>query len=94
MQAINLYRYIRPDGGVTTSTVQPDGVAYDLRYRLIADEGKALTDGAVVTYCADVATPDGWTEIDDPDEDGYEPDAATIEDYQAALVEMGVNLND
>lgn len=68
MQTINLYRYIRPDGGVTMSTMMPDGVAYDLRYRLIADEGMALTDGETLTYCVDVATPDGWTEIDDPGE--------------------------
>ncbi len=94
MQVITLYRYTRPDGGVTTSTMMPGGVDYDLRYRLIADEGKALTDGTTVTYCADVATPDGWTEVDDPGEGEEEADTATIEDYQDALAEMGVSLDD
>lgn len=68
MQTITLYRYTRPNGGITTSPVMPDGVDYDLRYRLIADERKALTDGTTVTTCTDVSSPDGWTEIDDPGE--------------------------
>ena len=66
MQIINLYRYIRHDGGVTTSPIMPlDDTNYDIRYRLIADEGKMLTDGVNVTACTDVISPDGWTEIDD-----------------------------
>lgn len=69
MQTINLYRYTRGDGGITTSPVQPpDSTTYELRYRLIADDGKALTDGVTITACADVTAPDGWTEIDDPGE--------------------------
>lgn len=68
MQTITLYRYIRADGGITTSPVKPDG-EYTEMYRLIADEGKALTDGTTVTNCADVASPDGWTEIDAPDDE-------------------------
>ena len=69
MQMITLYRYARTDGGFTTSPVKPyDGTIYDLRYRLIADDGKALTDGTTVAACIDVSAPDGWTEIDDPGE--------------------------
>lgn len=69
MQTITLYRYTRADGGVTISPVKPpDGTAYDMRYRLIADEGKAVTDGTTATACIDVSSPDGWTEIDDPGE--------------------------
>lgn len=69
MQTINLYRYTRCDGGTTTSPVQPsDSTAYELRYRLIAGDGKALTDGVTITSCIDVSSPDGWTEIDDPGE--------------------------
>lgn len=67
MQTITLYRYVRPDGGVTTSPVKPNG-EYTERYRLIADEGKVLTDGATVAVCVDATSPDGWTEIDDPGE--------------------------
>lgn len=88
MQTITLYRYTRDGGGITTSPVAPqDGTAYDLRYRLLADEGKELTDGVTITACIDVSSPDGWTEIDDPGEDA---DEATAADYQAALAEMGV----
>lgn len=69
MQTITLYRYARPDGGISTSPVKPpDGTSYDLRYRLIADDGKALTDGTTVTACADVSSADGWMEINDPGE--------------------------
>lgn len=67
MQTINLYRYTRPDGGVTTSPVQPD-VPYELRYRLIADEGKMLTDGINITCCVDTGNPNIWTEIDEPED--------------------------
>ena len=64
MQTITLYRYTRPDGGVTVSPEQPDeGTAYELRYRLIADEGLSLTNGEVFTQCTDTATPDAWREV-------------------------------
>lgn len=68
MQTTTLYRYIRADGGITTSPVKPDGVDYDLRYRLIADEDKALTDGVTITACTDTSDPYIWMEIDDPGE--------------------------
>lgn len=90
MQTITLYRYTRPDGGITTSPIKPD-TPFDLRYRLIADEGKALTDGTTVTACTDTDKPDVWTEIDAPD-DPENPNAATEADYQAALEQMGVSL--
>lgn len=67
MQTITLYRYVRPDGGITTSPVKPDG-EYTEMYRLIADEGKALTDGTMVTVCVDTDDPTIWTKIDDPGE--------------------------
>lgn len=62
MQTIALYRYLRPNGGVTVSTIKPD-TDYELRYRLIADEGMALTKDGVITTCVDVVSADGWTEI-------------------------------
>ena len=67
MQTITLYRYTRPDGGITTSPTKPDAGDYRLKYRLIADEGKALTDGTIVTGCVDVESPEGWTETDAPE---------------------------
>lgn len=69
MQTITLYRYTRPDGGVSTSPIKPDAGDYSLKYRLIADEGKLLTDGTTVAGCVDVESPEGWTETDAP-EDG------------------------
>lgn len=73
MQTIPLYRYTRPDGGVTTSTVKPAGV-YDELTRLVADEGCVLADGVTTTACTDTADPALWREIPDPE------DPATIEE--------------
>lgn len=69
MQTITLYRYIRQDGGVTTSLIKPDAGDYSLKYRLIADEGRLLTDGATLTGCVDVESPEGWTETDAPEDE-------------------------
>ena len=67
MQTIVLYRYIREDGGVTTSPIKPD-CDYTEKVRLVADEGKRLVlpDGTYA-LCADLETADGVTEEDDPD---------------------------
>ena len=64
-----LYRFLRDDGGVTESLNKPDGAEYTTRYRLIASDGKLLTDGITETYCIDVDSADGWTEIDDLEKD-------------------------
>ena len=68
MQTITLYRYARADGGVSTSPVKPDTTEYTVKYRLIADDGKALTDGTTVAGCVDVESPEGWTETDAPED--------------------------
>ena len=65
MQIITLYRYTRPDGGISVSPIKPN-VEYTEMVRLIADEGKALTDGTNTTTCTDVSSEEGWTEIDAP----------------------------
>lgn len=64
MQRIPLYRYTRPDGGVTVSTIEPE-CEYTTMTRLVADEGYTLTDGVTTTSCTDTATPDIWEEIAD-----------------------------
>ena len=89
MQMITLYRYTREDGGITTSPIAPpSGTAYDTRYRLIADEGMALTDGMTTTACTDTDDPLIWTEIPaPPDEDADE----TAEKAQAYDILMGVS---
>ena len=69
MQIINLYKYTRPDGGVTVSPVRPEG-EYEPMYRLVADEGMALTkDGENLTSCADVNSTEGWYEVEMPEDD-------------------------
>ena len=68
MQTIKLYRYNRPDGGVTVSPVMPD-CEYTEMFRLVADEGYALTNGEVYTSCVDTEDPTAWSEIHD-DTDG------------------------
>ena len=86
MQIINLYRYPRPDGGVTVSPVRPEG-EYEPMYRLVADEGMALTkDGENLTSCADVESVEGWYEV------AEETEEATEQDYIHALNEMGVDV--
>lgn len=67
MEIKPLYRFLREDGGVTESINKPDGVEYTTRYRLIASDGKLLTNGTMETYCIDVESADGWSEIDDPE---------------------------
>lgn len=86
MQIIDLFKYTRPDGGVTVSPVRPEG-EYEPMYRLVADEGMALTkDGENLTSCADVESTVGWYEVTDG------TDEATEEDYIHALNEMGVDV--
>jgi hypothetical protein len=66
MQIITLYKYIREDGGTTVSPIKPD-CEYTEMYRIIADEGKTLVKGDMVTTCADVESLDDWEEIDEPE---------------------------
>ena len=89
MQTITLYRYPRPDGGVTTSPVKPDAGEYSLKYRLIAEEGKLLTDGTTVAGCVDVESPEGWTETDAPEDgDGMSED---VQYAEAGKILLGVS---
>ena len=64
MEIKALYKYTRPDGGITVSVNKPD-VEYIEMYRLIADENKAVTlDGENLYPCVDVTSVDGWYECD------------------------------
>ena len=63
MEIKPLYRFLREDGGFTESPEKPDGTEYTTRCRLIASEGKLLTNGDIETYCIDVDSADGWSEI-------------------------------
>lgn len=57
------------------------------KIRIYADKGKAVTNNGIDLYgCVDVDSIDGWYEVDAPIED----EEATIEDYEAALTEVGI----
>ena len=87
MRIITLYKYTREDGGTTVSPVKPEG-EYTEMYRLVADEGKVLTNGETVATCVDTDTPEEWTEIDDPEP---EPDETATYAELAQVYKEGVN---
>ena len=75
MQVITLYRYERPEGGITISPVAPElGIEYTTAVRLIADEGKVLTKDDSIVTAVDTDSELGWEEIDEPKEEIEEPE--------------------
>lgn len=85
MEKIALYRYNRPDGGVTVSPVKPSG-EYSELFRLVADVGMVLTDGVNIAACTDTPEPEKWQEVADAE--------AMEADYLEALAELGVTVNE
>ena len=69
MIKVNLYKYLNEDGSITVTPVQHEVSDLVYKMRLIADEGKILTDGVDETPCSDCALEDidKWYEINDPD---------------------------
>jgi hypothetical protein len=66
MEIKKLYKYKRKLGGVSVSPIKPNA-EYTEAYRIIADEGKAITlNGVDLFGCVDVDTVDGWYEVEDP----------------------------
>lgn len=64
MQIVNLYRYVETNGTVVTPHARNEEDTPD-SYRLIADDGKILKNGDILTYCIDTHTINDWIEIDD-----------------------------
>ena len=62
----DLYRYVGRNG-IITSLVRLENVKYFPMYRLIASEGKILTDGEIKTKLIDIFAEDlnKWTEVED-----------------------------
>lgn len=62
----DLYRYTGRNG-IITSLVHLEDAKYYPMYRLIADEGKMLTDGELKVKSIDIFAEDlgKWTEIDE-----------------------------
>ena len=74
MKRKNLYKYERDGGGYTISTEKPpEGKDFWRRYRLIAEEGKAITNGEIITQVIDVKSYAGWKDCDLPEELKMEP---------------------
>ena len=69
MKRKTLYRYLREDGGYTVSPTKPEGTAYSKRYRLIAEEGMAITDGETIAEVIDVKSYAGWRDCEKPEEE-------------------------
>ena len=65
MKRVNLYRYIRQDGGVTISPNVPN-CEYDEMIRLVSDADKILSNGEKTALCIDTTNEDEWHEIDLP----------------------------
>ena len=86
MQKIPLYRFTRPDGGTTVSTVKPSGEYTELT-RLVADDGYVLTDGVTTTACTDTATPDIWSEVPDTENPGAMEEKAAAYDILMGVSE-------
>ena len=67
MITMTLYRVERSDGGIDVTPNKPTEQPYTETFRLIADEGKLLTDGENQFTCIDTDNPDDFTEVDDPE---------------------------
>ena len=66
MYTIPLYKYINEEGYTVMTTVKPENIEYEPRFRIIAAAGKILTNGEITAYCRNVDSVEGWTEIEDP----------------------------
>lgn len=78
-------RTLYTGGGVSLSPVYADGRTESAYVRLVADDGKALQKGEIVSTCVDVLADDvsNWTEIDAPADD---PD---LDDSEALSILLG-----
>ena len=91
MKKITLYRVTRSDAGIDITPNKPNSDNYTETYRLIADEGKVLTDGRNYYGCIDTDEPDKFTEVNEFNETSSDPDEATTEDLYEALAKLGVS---
>lgn len=91
MQTINLYRY-KESNGIAISPIKRNETDVPHSFRLVADEGKALTnDNVTFAQCIDVSNTEGWVEVDDPgDDDDPENTDSRVADMEAALDVLGV----
>lgn len=74
MKQVTLYT----GGGVSLSPIYKEGRTISNYVRIVADNGKVLTDGEYIVYSVDVLSADinKWEEIDEPTEE--EPTAEEL----------------
>jgi hypothetical protein len=60
MKKLTLYRY-EQDGRTVVSLDKPSG-SFTEKYRLVADEGKVITNGLVTATVIDTDSPNEWSE--------------------------------
>lgn len=87
MKTVTLYRTKRTDGGIDVTPNKPNSDDYTETFRLIANDGKVLTDGVNYYNCVDTDNPDSFVEVD---ESPINSDEATTADLYEALAELGV----
>ena len=69
-----LYKSERKGGGYNVSLIKPKGT-YQVRWRLIAEEGKAITNGEQIVTVIDVIHRkdcENWIDCDLPEEENTE----------------------
>lgn len=59
MKIKQLYQYDRGNGRITVSPIKPE-CEYTEMYRLIAEEGGAITDGLIFCGCVDTEDTSSW----------------------------------
>lgn len=80
-------RIILYTDGNSLSTTAFDNWEVAKFVRLVADEGKAITDGIDIINRIDTNRPENWSDCDSPEEA-----EVTEADYITALNEMGVEV--
>ena len=78
-----LYRYKDAKGGTIVSPRQPNE-EYQLMYRIIADEGKGITNGQIVTTVIDVSSTEGWIDCEIEQQASDTPDEPEVSEYEIA----------
>lgn len=63
MTTINLYKYIEGASTVITPNKRDESDT-PYCYRLVADEGKSITDGTIYAPCVDTHTPENYHEVE------------------------------
>ena len=83
MKQVTLYT----GNGVTLSPVYVDGRKESNYIRLISEDGKAITNGTVVTFCVDVPKEEGskWADCELPPE---EPELLTETEQKARAYDI------